>query len=457
MAACCLETRPVAEATEVRHDSGVIRPVLAIVLSLLCLALNAFFVAAEFALVKVRVTQLDRAQKRGDRRAHAAKAVLSRLDRYLSVTQFGITAASLGLGWIGEPAIEQFGDTVAVAVRGAPLGSVGHVAVDILGLSVLTFLHLLLGELVPKFIAIQYAEATSLFSAIPLRIVNTVFRPLLWVLEGAQRRVLRMINIDPESTNEGALSEDEIIGIIAAAATLDPKIRDKQRIVERVLRFGNRPVRQMMIPRVDVVWVSLDASGERAYELLAKHQFSRILVVNESLDDVAGYLYAKDFLFEPAARTRKTLHGLERRAHFVPETQDGLTTLRDMQRQSIPFAVVVDEFGGTSGILTLEDLVEEVVGELKDELDDERTPITAIPGATNVWDVEAGARVDELLDIGVPIEERWFGEPVGKVVLAQLGHLPRTGDVAQLAEGVVAEVVAMSRRRIQRVRVRFGR
>lgn len=428
---------------------------IALALSVLCLALNAFFVAAEFALVKVRVTQLDRALRRGDRRAHAAKAVLKRLDRYLSVTQFGITVASLGLGWIGEPALERLGDALAVAVQGAPLGPAGHVVVDVVGLGVLTFCHLLLGELVPKFIAIQYAEATSLFAAIPLQIVNTIFRPLLWVLEGAQRIVLRAIHIDPERANEGVLSEDEIVGILAAAATRDPKTRDKQLLVEKVLRFGSRPVRQMMIPRVDVVWLPSDASGEQAYKLLERHELSRVLVVGDSLDDVVGYIYLKDFLFDETARTRKTLHGLERRVHFVPETQDGLTALRDMQREGIPFAVVVDEYGGTSGMITLEDLVEEVVGDLKDELDDdERSSIAPVPGTPNVWDVDARTTVDDLRDLGVLVEERWFGEPIGRVVLTQLGHLPRIGDVATLAEGVVAEVVALSRRRIQRVRVR---
>ncbi|HSO36080.1 MAG TPA: hemolysin family protein [Labilithrix sp.] len=429
--------------------------VLALALSLLCLAVNAFFVAAEFALVKVRVTQLDRALRRGDRRAHAAKEVLSRLDRYLSVTQFGITVASLGLGWIGEPALERLGDAVALAVTGAPLGSAGHVVVDVLGLGVLTFLHLLLGELVPKFIAIQYAEATSLFAAIPLRLVNTVFRPLLWGLEGAQRAVLRAIHIDPEKANEGTLSEDEIIGILAAAATRDPKTQDKQRLVERVLRFGNRPVRQMMVPRVDVVWLRIDATGERAYEVLLAHGFSRVPVVRESLDDIAGYLYAKDFLFDPAARARSTLHGLERRVHFVPETQDGLTALRDMQQQNVTFAVVVDEYGGTSGILTLEDLVEEVVGDLKDELDDEQRAITPVPGMPDTWDVDARAHTELLRDVGVPLDDDWFGEAIGTVVLAKLGHLPRIGDVAQLGGGVLAEIVALSRRRIQRVRVRL--
>ena len=275
---------------------------LALFGSVLCLALNAFFVAAEFALVKVRVTQLDRAIRRGDRRAKSAKDVLHRLDRYLSVTQFGITVASLGLGWIGEPAVTALADHVAMANRGAPLGRGGHIAVDVFGLGLLTFLHLLVGELVPKFVAIQYPVATVLVSSLPLRLVNSVFRPVLWVLEKAQRAVLRLLGINPDNVNEGTLSEDELIGLLAAAATRDPKTEDKRRLVERMLRFAERPVRQMMVPRVDVVAISIDATGDEAYALLQKHQFSRVLLIRESLDDVAGYLYAKDLFLDPRAR-----------------------------------------------------------------------------------------------------------------------------------------------------------
>ncbi|MBX3221896.1 MAG: HlyC/CorC family transporter [Labilithrix sp.] len=431
------------------------RIVLALFGSVLCLALNAFFVAAEFALVKVRITQLDRAIRRGDRRASAAKDVLQRLDRYLSVTQFGITVASLGLGWIGEPAVTALADHVAMAVRGEPLGRAGHIAVGVFGLGLLTFLHLLVGELVPKFVAIQHPVATSLVSALPLQIVNTVFRPVLWVLEKAQRVVLRALGIDPDHVNEGTLSEDELIGILAAAATRDPKTEDKRRIIERILRFGTRPVRQMMVPRVDVIALSIDATGEEAYSLLQRHQFSRVLLVRESFDEVAGYLYAKDFLLDPRARERTTLHGLERRVFFFPEAQGGLSALRDMQREQTPFAVVVDEYGGTSGIVTLEDLVEEIVGEIRDELDVEPARVAPIAGEANAWNVDGGATVDDLRDAGVPVAEQWAGEPIGRVVLEQLGHLPHVGDVVRLAEGVFAKVMATHRRRVQRLEVRF--
>lgn len=427
---------------------------IALVACVLCLALNAFFVAAEFALVKVRLTQLDRALARGDRRAVAAKEVLRRLDRYLSVTQFGITVASLGLGWLGEPAFEQLADSVATALTGHGLGPLGHGIVDAVGLGVLTFLHLLLGELVPKFVAIQRPEWVSLNAAIPLRIVNATFRPVLWVLEKAQRAVLRVVGIDPNVASEGGLSEDEIIGILAAAAARDPRGRDKQRTIERFLRFANRPVKHMMVPRVDVVAMPIDTSGHDAYEQLCSHEFSRVLLVRDSIDDVAGYLYAKDFLFDADARTRPTLRGFERRVLVTPEERDGLSVLREMQHQGVPLAIVVDEYGGTSGIVTVEDLLEEFIGRIRDELDQEGETVVAVPGPLRAWDVDAAATADELREVGIPVEDDWRGEALGAVVSKLLGRLPRIGDCVRLAEGLLAEVTVKDRRRILRLRLR---
>ncbi len=419
--------------------------------------MNAFFVAAEFALVKVRITQLDRAARRGNRRAIAAKQVLQRLDRYLSVTQFGITVASLGLGWIGEPAIAHLADWIAVGLTGQPLANVGHILVDIAGLTLLTFLHLLLGELVPKFIAIQHAEATTLTSAVPLQVVNTVFSPLLWVLEKAQRGVLHAIHVDPDTVNEATLTEDELIGVLAASSARNERARDRQRLVERMLRLAHRPVRQMMVPRVDVVWLPVESTIETAIDVLKSHQFSRMPLAEGSLDHVAGYLYAKDLLLANRDERPKALRDLARPVIYVPEERDGFSVLKDMQARQTPLSVVIDEYGGTSGIVTLEDIVEEIVGEIRDELDVEPARVIRV-GTGDEWDVDALATVDELREAGVPLEddEAEFGEHIGTLVYARLGRLPRIGDVVNLAKDVVAEVAATSRRRIDRLRIRVA-
>lgn len=429
---------------------------IALVISIACLALNAFFVAAEFAIVKVRTTQVDPRARRGEARAVAARDILSKLDRYLSVTQIGITIVSLGLGWVGEPAIERLGERVAVALTGHGLGAIGHVVVDVLGLGTLTFLHVLVGELVPKAIAIRHAEATALATALPLRVANVVFWPILWVMERAQRLVLTLLRIDPALT-EAKLSEDEIVGILAASRHASmPAAEEKHRTMERALKFASRPVRRIMVPRVDMSTLSIESSGEEARALLKAGQFSRVPLVGEDADDVLGYLYAKDFWFDDAARSRRNLHGLARPILFVPETADGLDVLSRMRREQVPIAIVVDEYGGTSGLVTIEDLVEEVFGEIRDELDAEPTMI--VPLGAQRWEVDAGVSTEVLREAGVPMPLREgdgeSDETVGALLLERLARIPRMGDVVELGEGVVAEVVSVRRRRAQRVRLR---
>lgn len=431
---------------------------VALVVSILCLALNAFFVAAEFALVKVHATQIAPRARRGERRAIAAEKVLARLDRYLSVTQLGITVASLGLGWIAEPAIEHLGDELSTALTGQPLGRTGHVVVDIAGLALLTYLHLLLGELVPKFIAIQHAEKTTLFAALPLRFVNVTLRPLLWVLEKSQSAVLRIFGMKAIAT-EGELSEDEILGMLAANAVRFPGARETQRRLERVIRLGRRAVRNVMVPRVDVVTLPVETTGAEAFRLLRRHGFSRYPVTRgTSADEVLGYLYAKELLLDPAAADARDLEQWVRPALFVPESRDAASVIRDMQRDRRQLAVVVDEYGGTSGIVTLEDLIEQVFGEIQDELDAEAPMVVETDGA-RAWDIDAAATLDTLAELGVTLDEdakTEEGESLAHAVMRRLGHLPRIGETVSLGPGVTAEVKQTSRRRIERVRVRVA-
>jgi len=422
-----------------------------------CIGLNGFFVAAEFALVKVRATQLHSRARRGDRKAIVAESIVGRLDRYLTVTQFGITLASLGLGWEGEPAVAAVIDRGAVAVSGSPASGAAHVAVDVLAFGILTFGHVLLGELVPKLVAIQRSEGTALAAAIPLRAIYYTFLPVLWLLERSSRLILKQVGLSPDVASvEGRFSEDEILAILAASVARSPRGKALAELLERVMRFSQRAARHSMVPRVDVVSLPIDASGREAHDFVRSHQYSRILLTKgRSLDEAAGYLYAKDFLLHPDAETLPDLRPLRRDVLFVPEVQSGVDVLREMQRKQVPIAVVVDEYGGTSGIVTMEDLLEEIVGEIRDEFDEEPQKVLKAPGGDDVWEVDGRAAMEELRAIGVSVPERQLGETVGSLVVELLGRLPRAGDKVNLSAEATAEVTGISRRRVTRLRVKL--
>jgi CBS domain containing-hemolysin-like protein len=210
-----------------------------------------------------------------------------------------------------------------------------------------------------------------------------------------------------------------------------------------------------MVPRVDVVSLPVQTSGQAADEFLRTHQYSRVLLTNgRSLDEVAGYLYAKDFLLQADARHLPDLWPLRRDVLFVPEVQSGVDVLREMQRKQVPIAVVVDEYGGTSGLVTMEDLLEEIVGEIRDEFDEEPQKVIRIAGAEAAWEVDGRASMEELRAAGVPVANADLGETVGAVVVELLGRLPRAGDKVELLRGATAEVTGISRRRVTRVRIR---
>jgi CBS domain containing-hemolysin-like protein len=432
--------------------------VIGLLVAALCIALNGFFVAAEFALVKVRATQVHSRARRGEKKAIVAQSIISRLDRYLSVTQLGVTLASLGLGWVGEPAIAKIVDDLGVSLVGHPFGHIGHIVADTIAFTVLTFSHVLLGELVPKLIAIQRSERTALLAAIPLRVLFVAFRPVLMVLELASGVILRAMGMSADAVGEGKLSEEEIIAILAASAVASPQGKAKSELVERVMRFSARAARHSMVPRVDVVSLPLKTSGRTAYEFVRTHQYSRILLTKgRSLDDVAGYLYGKDFLLHADAMELTDLTSLCRDILFVAEPQSGIDVLRDMQQKHVPIAVVVDEYGGTSGIVTMEDLLEEIVGEIRDEFDEEPQKVIAVKGDAAAWDVDGRATMDELRALGVKVRDPDLGEPVGAFVVERLGRLPRAGDKVELSKGTTAEVTALSRRRVTRIRVRVAK
>jgi CBS domain containing-hemolysin-like protein len=428
------------------------RPVFALALAAALIALNGFFVAAEFAFVKVRATRVQARARRGDARAIAAGEVLKRLDRYLSVTQVGITLASLGLGWVGEPLTERA--VVALAgLSGASAESpVLHVVATAVGFTVLTLAHVLLGELVPKLVAIQRSEATALASALPLRFLRVVFWPLLFVLEIGSRIVLRPLGLASDLTHEGTLSEEDILGLLVANTAAGEQNQDRRLLFERVFRFGIRTAKDAMIPRVDIAALPLESSGLEALATIRRQGYSRfVLTRSRSFDEVVGYFYAKDLMMRADAEDLKSLKSLRRDILFVPETRGLLEVLREMQGHQLHIAIVVDEYGGTSGLVTMEDLLEEIVGEIRDEHDEEPPHVQEVrPG---LWDIDARATLEELRTLGIIVPEEEATQPVGAWLASHLERFPRPGDAVPLADDYRLAVGTVHRRRITRARL----
>jgi CBS domain containing-hemolysin-like protein len=425
--------------------------VLGVTLAALFVVLNGIFVAAEFALVKLRATHATTQPKKGDWRSAVVSQAIERLDRFLGVTQLGVTLASLGLGWIGEPALADLGDGAVRAAMGEEPPPAVHAVVLGLSFALLTFVHVLFGELVPKLVAIQRSRQAALVAVPLLRFVYIVLYPALFLLETASRGILRLIGLPFDAYSEGALSEDEIVGIMAANVVPGRRGEAKRELFRRVMRFSERTAKSAMIPRVDVASLPITATVIEALEFVRQQQYSRVLLYQGSLDQVVGYLYVKDLLFGPGSADLPDLTSIKREVLFVPESQGLVDVLGVMQRAHTPFAVVVDEYGGTSGIVTMEDILEEIVGDIRDELDVEAARIEK---RDDGWEVEGDVILDELRTIGLDPEEDERGSSVGAIMVARLKRLPRIGDRADLAHGFVAEVRTLSRRRVTRVRIR---
>ncbi|HKQ69288.1 MAG TPA: hemolysin family protein [Polyangiaceae bacterium] len=418
-------------------------------LSALFILLNGLFVAAEFALVKLRATRGagKKTPSRSEAQLHQA---VERLDRYLGVTQVAITLASLGLGWIGEPAMSELGNDLYQSVTKTELGNTGRAIVTAAAFAVLTLFHVLFGELVPKLIAIQRSKQAAMVTVPLLRFAYYVLYPGLWVLDACSRAVLRVIGLPFDAYGEAALSEDEILGILAANVAREPRAEQKQELLRRVMRFSARNAKTVMIPRVDVASLPIETRGSAAIEFVRQQQYSRVLLYKgDSLDEVVGYLYAKDLVFNHEALALENLDSIRRDALFVPEAQGLFDVLQNMQQTQTPFAVVVDEYGGTSGIVTMEDLLEEIVGEIRDELDDEAARIEKKGTA---WEIDGRVTLGELSPIGVEVDDADRSESVGAAVMARLKRLPRIGDKVDFG-GMTAEVMHIARRRVTRVRV----
>ncbi|MDI3328336.1 MAG: hemolysin family protein [Alicyclobacillaceae bacterium] len=410
--------------------------------------LNGFFVAAEFALVKVRSTRLQQLAQEGHMRARFAQRVVSKLDAYLSATQLGITLASLGLGWIGEPAVARVLWPL-FTWAGLP-AAVAHTVAFVVAFSFITLLHIVLGELAPKSLAIRMAEPAALWTAMPLALFYKVMYPAIWFLNGLANLLLRWMGIEPVvSGHQTAYTEEEIRLLVSESHRSGLIDSTEKALVDNIFHFSDRVAREVMVPRTDMVCLYADRSPEENFEIARTHRHTRYPVALGDKDHILGFIHVSDLYVQGLQAGERNLQEIIREVLRVPESMEISRVLRLMQKQRSQIAVVVDEYGGTAGILTLEDILEEIVGEIRDEFDEERAPVETVG---NVTYLDGRILVEDVNDMfGLEIDDSEV-DSIGGWVAAQLDGNPKVGKTV-VVDDYVFEIVEVDNVRVTRLRV----
>jgi CBS domain containing-hemolysin-like protein len=410
-------------------------------------------VAAEFAFVKIRATQVDRLEREGKAGAGMVRTATGRLDAYLAVCQLGITISSLGLGWLGEPAVATVIEPL-FGLLGMPEGLLHPVALAI-AFGVITFLHVVFGELVPKTIAIQRAVGTSLFVAPLMRFFYYLLLPGTALFNGTANAVTRMVGLPPAREGEDTHTEDEIRTLVGQSARQGMLEQDEEEMVGAVFELNDKVAREIMVPRPDVVSLPAEMDLRKLLSVAAAGNYTRYPVYeDDSSDRIVGAVHVKDVLRAVESEgvdANLTARDLAREVLVVPENRaiDGI--LEDFQKQEIQMAIVIDEWGSFEGLFTLEDIIEEIVGEIRDEFDEEEPAIRKLPDGSYSIDgrIPIGV-VNEAL--GSEFESEDF-DTIGGLVLGAIGRAPEVGDEVRL-DGYLLSVDEVEGPRIAQVIVR---
>ncbi|MBN8586570.1 MAG: HlyC/CorC family transporter [Ignavibacteria bacterium] len=343
-----------------------------VILVLLIIFANAFFVAAEFAIVKVRSTQIQPLAESNNKRAKVTVKILSNLDAYLSASQVGITMTSLGLGWVGEPVTAKLLSPL-FTMFGMTNPQTIHTLSIIIGFIFLTFLHISLGEQAPKMLAIKSPKSVSLIVAIPLNLFYITFKPIVWMLNHAANFILRLIGIQQVPDSERINSEEELRLLISEGRKSGAIDQTEHQLIEKIFEFNDKQASEIMVPRNHMIAINLEDSREEIFQKVTEEGFSRIPVYKETIDNIVGIIYTKDLISASEHRELIALQDIIRPAFFVSSTKQIGNLLKEMQRSKVHMAIVVDEYGGVEGLVTIEDIIEEIVGEIQDEYDVDET------------------------------------------------------------------------------------
>jgi CBS domain containing-hemolysin-like protein len=414
---------------------------------------NAFFVGAEFALVSVRRTRLEARAASGSRRARAALRLLGDPTLFISATQLGITIASLALGWIGEPTVASFLEPLALRISSqGRAGYVAHVLAIVIAFSAITFLHIVLGELMPKMFALERAEGLALFVARPLELFTKVFRAPLWIFNRTGAKLGRLFGLTASLQHAAVYSEAELRQLVDISRESGHLRAEERRLIHRVFEFSDTLVREAMVPRPAIAAISADCSLADIKTAFELNNYSRLPVYRGSLDDVIGFIHSKDLMPYLLRPEEFRLEYILQPPMYVVDTARLEDVLRQMQRKKTHFGFVVDEHGGVEGIITLEDLLEEIVGDISDEHDEEvNEQITEIDPHTYVLDGALAVRdLNRRLMTALPESEAYT--TIGGFLMTAAGHVLQAGETID-HDSLRFRVEKVERRRLLRVRL----
>jgi CBS domain containing-hemolysin-like protein len=432
-------------------ETEIILTILRLLALVFLVLANGFFVAAEFALVSVRRTRIAELVSKGNPRARWVQKAINDPDRFIAATQLGITLASLGLGWIAEPAL---GNILEPLIRLFPAQIEDEVAHSLsagLSFAIITFLHVVIGELAPKSIALQNPEKTSLYVAQPTIWTERIFKPVIWALNGTGNALLRWVGVEPAAGHELVHSVEELKMLVRASAESGVVGDEAEEMLTAVFDFGGLLVRQVMIPRTEMIAVHEDASAEEIIELATANPLTKFPVYTENQDQILGVVNIKDLLINlnGGERAQTTARDLMREAIFIPETARVYTLLQLFRARQRHMAIVLDEYGGTAGIVTLADLLEEIVGEVSDPFDTERDIQPLPDGSTLVDGLTLIEEVNEHFDL--KLDDPNY-DTIAGYILGHLERLAKVGDSIQV-DGVRLRVEAMDGFRIARISI----
>lgn len=414
---------------------------------------NAFFVGAEFALVSVRRPRLEARAAAGSRRAQAALRLLANPTSFISATQLGITIASLSLGWIGEPTIASMLEPIASRIASVGrAGYIAHLLAIIIAFAAITFLHIVLGELMPKMFALERAEGLALVAARPLEIFAKVFQWPLWIFNRTGATLGRLIGLKSSLQHAAVYSEAELRQLVDISRESGHLRAEERRLIHRVFEFSDTLVREAMVPRPQIAAISADSSLEEITRSFQQHRYSRLPVYRGSLDNVIGFIHSKDLIPYNLRPQEFRLEDVMQPPMYVVDTARLEDVLRQMQKAKTHFGFVVDEHGGVEGIITLEDLLEEIVGDISDEHDEEvNEQINPIDERTYLLDGSLAVRdLNRRLKTSLPESEAYT--TIGGFLMTIAGHVLQSGEVIE-RDGLRFHIEKVERRRLVQVRL----